>query len=237
MKQDIKMDYNPVDVLPIEFDILEGKQLTDNQAFKNRLYELVESSYQNADELIERIFAINDTAFVAIFQEKIIGILLFSYRSKHKVRAGERAYTAIYNGYAVTDLNYRNQGILQHLIANATNEFNQRISQENTRLLLYAITSNPFAVRAYWKVCEHIEPFPDGSYTDTGRIVVNQLKRELGISVEESMHPFKFTTSLPQRYSDFERQNFEFAPSKEKSFLDDLGITESIGDRLIFFWT
>lgn len=220
----------------LSFEIIEGKSFLDNQSLKSRIVELVSHSYVNTSLLIERIYSVNDIAFLALLDEKIVGVLLFCFQDRSTIWLADQKFTAIYNGYAVTDLQYRNQRIIQKLVSLATSEFTRRIQAEDSRLLLYAITSNPYALRAYRKVCEHMEPFADGSFTEQGCILVTQLKTQLGITLQEGAHPFKFTTSLPQRYSDFEQVNLENAPSSERKFLESLDVIEVRGDRVIFFW-
>ena len=220
----------------LQFEFVEGYAFINHPLLRQRLYQLVSQSYKNTDQLINRIFLVNDIAFMAKDGDKIIGVLLFSFTSRCTVQTNNQQYTAIYNGYAVTDINYRNLGILQKLISFATTEFNNRIHLENSKLLLYAITSNPYALKAYRKVCAYIEPFTNGSFTETGRQIAKHLKQELGINLSDSEHPFKFTTSLPQRYSEFEQENLDKAPITEKLFLQTLGVIESLGDRILFFW-
>ncbi|GAB2558048.1 hypothetical protein [Spirosoma aerophilum] len=220
----------------LTFDIVEGQLFTQDESIRKRMFQLVGQSYVNPAQLINRIYAVNDIAFVARINTEIVGVLLFNYQDRCSITVGNQTFLAIYNGYAVTDLQYRNQRIIQKLVAFATEEFNQRIQLLNSRLLLYAITSNPYALRAYRTVCDYMEPFADGSYTEYGSHLVTQLKSELGISVFEDAHPFKFTTSLPQRYSLFEQVNLDKAPEAEKLFLQKLGVHEVQGDRVIFFW-
>jgi hypothetical protein len=222
--------------LLLAFEIVEGQLFIQNRSIKERMFQLVGQSYVNPSHLINRIYAVNDIAFVARINAEIVGVLLFNYHDRCLITVGNKSFLAIYNGYAVTDLKYRNQRIIQKLIAFATDEFNQRIQLLDSRLLLYAITSNPYALRAYRSVCDYMEPFSDGTYTEPGSYLVTQLKRELGISVYEDSHPFKFTTSLPQRYSLFEQVNLDKAPEAEKLFLQKLGVDEGQGDRVIFFW-
>lgn len=220
----------------LSYSILEHDLFIDNSILKARILQLVGKSYQNPEQLIERIYAINDTAFVAKIGNEIVGVLLFNYSNRTTFSVNGYPFVAIYNGYAVTDIRFRNQRVIQRLIEFSTKEFNSRINDNLTKLLLYAITSNPFALRAYRKVCEYMEPFENGSYTEFGAELVIKLKHQLGITIHEDSHPFKFTTSLPQRYSYFEQVNLANAPDSEKLFLQNLGVDESIGDRLIFFW-
>jgi hypothetical protein len=220
----------------LTYDVLEDDAFKENEYLKDVLVHLVGQSYMNPTDLIERVYSVNDIAFVAKIDTEIVGILLFNFQNRCTVVLENQSFSAIYNGYAVTDLRYRNQRIIQKLIAFATAEFNRRIEQTNTQLLLYAITSNPYALRAYRNVCDYMEPFSDGSFSEQGSKLVTRLKKELGITVFEDAHPFKFTTSLPQRYSDFEQVNLDKAPEAEKLFLQRLGVIETMGDRVIFFW-
>ncbi len=218
------------------FDCYENEAFLHNSVLKERLHNLISQSYRNVAELIDRIYSVNDTAFVARNHDKIVGILFFSFEHRTTFLIHAEKFTAIYNGYAVTDLYYRNSGVLQKLIQFATQFFCSRILADDSRLLLYAITSNPYALRAYRKVCPYMEPFEDGSFTDSGRLIARQLKQDLGINRLDGEHPFTFNTSLPQRYSDFEQQNLSNAPDKERLFLRSLGINEQAGDRILFFW-
>ncbi|QIP13189.1 hypothetical protein G8759_11415 [Spirosoma aureum] len=220
----------------LTYDILEDDAFKENAYLKNVLVHLVGQSYLNPTDLIERVYSVNDIAFVAKLGADVVGILLFNYQKRCTVVLENQRFSAVYNGYAVTDLRYRNQRIIQNLISFATAEFNRRIEKTNSKLLLYAITSNPYALRAYRNVCEYMEPFSDGSFSERGSQLVSRLKNELGITVLEDAHPFKFTTSLPQRYSDFEQVNLDKAPEAEKLFLQRLGVIETMGDRVIFFW-
>ncbi|OIN60649.1 hypothetical protein [Arsenicibacter rosenii] len=220
----------------LTFDFCQDETFQTNAELKNRLYDLISQSYINVKELIDRIYIVNDIAFVARHQETIVGILFYSFGHRNTFYINDEKITAIYNGYAVTDLSYRNNGVLQKLIQFSTTYFCDRIKTDHARLLLYAITSNPFALRAYRKVCPYLEPFENGSFTDNGRQIARQLKQVLGINRQDGKHPFTFNTTLPQRYSDFEQQNLRQAPEKERSFLQALGVDEQAGDRIIFFW-
>ena len=220
----------------LTFDCYENEVFQHNSTLKLRLYDLIRQSYKNVAELIDRIYLVNDTAFVARDHDKIVGILFFSFKNCTSFLIRDEKFTAIYNGYAVTDLDYRNSGVLQKLIQFATQFFCSRILADDSRLLLYAITSNPYALRAYRKVCPYMEPFENGSFTENGRLIAHQLKHDLGINRQDGEHPFTFNTSLPQRYSDFEQENLSNAPDKERLFLKALGINEQAGDRIVFFW-
>ncbi|GAA4412269.1 hypothetical protein GCM10023187_39140 [Nibrella viscosa] len=225
------------ETVDMTYERYEGNQFLENPFIRIRLHELVANSYQNADQLMHRIYSVNDIAFISRHEDKIVGIVLFSYGRRHQVLAGDRVYTAIYHGYAVTDQTYRNQGVLQNLMRIAADTFAKRLGRDTSQLLFYCVTSNPYAIRAYRKVSAYFEPFIDGSFTPAGARIVLQLKQQLGIGLKDSAHPFKFTTSLPQRYSQFERDTFSNAPIEEKKLIDTLNVLESQGDRVIFFWT
>lgn len=222
--------------LNLDFSYTEGDLFLQDDGLRKSISQLADQSYYDINPLLDRIYAVNDIAFVAKEGQTVVGVLVFSFKNRIKIDIGGHSYTAIYNGFAVTSLHFRNQKIMQQLIVYATKEFNLRINSVSNELLFYAITSNPYALRAYRKISSYMEPFIDGSFSEKGSYLVSLLKGQLGLTVQEDIHPFKFTSSLPQRYSSFEKNNLTNAPVHEKTLLENLNVVEAFGDRVILFW-
>lgn len=194
--------------------------------------------YLNADEIFQRVITVNNRVFILSDSKshQIIGYLFYCDNEYFEVNFKNNPTKCIYNGYALINSAYRQTGALKELLIYSTNYLKQEINGIES-LMFYAVTSNPIALRSYCNVFNTVRPLRNGQLTDEDKTIAMILKNKLFIETETNGHPFTFKTKLPQRYTDTIRQTLNNSNIEEVTFLKNLNINESNGDRFLFYWT
>jgi hypothetical protein len=194
--------------------------------------------YQNPLEIFSRVSKINNNIFVLKNNENkaIKGYLFFCDKENAHFDFNDLLTKQIYNGYALINEPYRQTGALKELLLYATNFYIKKYNQKFKQLLFYAVTSNPIALRGYYKIFPTVRPLQNGQISDDDLLIADQLKANLFIEAENNGHPFTFKTNLPQRYVENIRKTFIKSELNELEFLNNLNINEQSGDRFLFYW-
>jgi hypothetical protein len=201
---------------------------------KNEFLCSLESCYKNPSDLFKRICFVNNNLIVLKNELQTIGYLFFSDIENNYF--SDTNSKIIYNGYALIVENFRNSKSLQRLLHFSENYYENKYKNLFSEIIFFAVTSNPIALRAYYKAFTTVKPELNAELENTDLIIVSQLKKILNTTVEESENPFVLRTSLPQRYS--ENITIEIAKSNinESQILKNLNVDEKKGDRMLFYW-
>lgn len=194
--------------------------------------------YQNPDEIFQRVLSTNNIVFTSIDSDthQIKGYLFYSDKENVEVTFENNLTKCIYNGYALVNELYRQSGTLHEILLYSTDYIKKSYENSYTTLLFYAVTSNPIALRSYYKIFKTVRPLQNGQLTEEDLMVAATLKSKLFINTKTNGHPFTFKTELPQRYVDSIRKTFVKSNLNEMNFLNSLSIDESSGDRFLFYW-
>jgi hypothetical protein len=196
--------------------------------------------YQNPTEIFDRIIEVNDTVFILKDlneENKIKGYIFYNTKENLEIVVNGILKKCIYNGYALVNEAYRQTGALNDLLLYATQFYVDKYNGSYETLLFYAITSNPIAIRSYYKTFNNIRPLINETLTTEDLVIAENLKSKLFIYTENNGHPFTFKTYLPQRYTEKVRETFINTRIEEVGFLNTLGVDEKSGDRFLFYWT
>ena len=195
--------------------------------------------YQNPIEIYDRVLCINNIAFISkdTNNNSIKGYLFYNDKEPLELTLANKLTKCIYNGYALINEPYRQTGALQELLEYSIDYLEQIHKNLYQSLLFYAVTSNPIALRGYYKILKTVRPEKGKEPTEEDLAVATYLKDKLFISTEVDRHPFTFKTGLPQRYTSSIRQSILKSHIDEVNYLNELGVNESNGDRFLFYWT
>ncbi len=194
--------------------------------------------YQNPTEIFERVLRINNVVFISkdTNSSNIKGYLFYNDRENLELTIANKLTKCIYNGYALINEPYRQTGALEELLEHSINFLKQKHKDLYKSLLFYAVTSNPIALRGYYKILKTVRPEKNKELTEEDLTVVTYLKDKLFVSTEVNGHPFTFKTELPQRYTNSLRQSITKSHIEEVNYLNKLGVNEINGDRFLFYW-
>lgn len=209
--------------------------ISNKESFQQSLTDC----YQNPQEILDRVLRINCTVFVSqdTTEKCIKGYLFFNDTEKLELNVDGKLTKCIYNGFALVNKRYRQTGALQELIEYSMEFLKKVHNKPNRSLLFYAVTSNPIALRGYYKILLTARPQIDKELNEEDLKVAAYLKDKFFAPTEVNGHPFTFKTGLPQRYTSSVRQTINKSNIDEANYLNRLGINEGNGDRFLFYWT
>ena len=194
--------------------------------------------YQNPREVLNRILSVNNKVFVSTdtHNNHIKGYLFYNDKANTEINIADKIYKCIYNGYALINEKYRQTGALQELLEYSVACLKELHEKNGYSLLFYAVTSNPIALRGYYRILKDVSPQISKELTDEDLQVWDFLKSQLFVSTATGSVPFVLKTGLPQRYAASMRRTIKTSLVGEIDYLNSLGVNEENGDRFLFYW-
>jgi hypothetical protein len=98
---------------------------------------------------------------------------------------------------------------------------------------VWATTSSPAVFSAFHSAFAHVEPAPDGAYSNNGAILAHAIKNQY-YEVSESDHPFVLHSQSKTLYSDREHRAVQ-SKTKMRGYglFKELNIEDAAGDRIL----
>ncbi|GGD61653.1 hypothetical protein GCM10011514_27130 [Emticicia aquatilis] len=107
-------------------------------------------------------------------------------------------------------------------------------TKNNSKSILYGTTASPIVLFTLPKIWDNVKPTLQGKYDLLDKINIEKIKTLKGYSKYNENHPFILKGIAKARYSKAENLRInEFAKKYDVTILEQLGIREEEGDRLL----
>jgi hypothetical protein len=200
----------------------------DDVNLKSEIRSLIEISYVDPAELLEREFSKNDTIYAIRDDE---GVLLAFFMTCFE-NINDNLF--IYLGLSGVKHEYKNTGIGKYVYCMQIEDNIQSQSNLGKPIYCWATTATPFAFMAGTQLFDNVNPDINGSFSEENFYLATLVCKKYNFTIENN-NPFVLKNVAQNTlYSDTECERIErFVKKTNFQLFNKLGINEQDGDRLL----
>jgi hypothetical protein len=219
---------------PVSVERRSLSEVLANPQLKAQIECIAAENYSNPDVLLEQEFTRNSHIYLYREDEIILGFSMVGWATASAACLPDSL--TVYHGLTTISLRRHGLGIGKALWSAFLKDLETWKQQNSRSVNFWFFTASAVVMNSYRRLIPSLSPSPDGSYGNQDRHIIGRIVETSGLANYRCpTHPFVFRGVARARYSDSESKKLKtYQSTHTKNLLDDLGVDESRGDRVIF---